>query len=288
MATLWMMPIGARIATFLSLALAACTPTDFGWDAATPPLARYRAAFQAAAGTRFVASLSRDELLRRLHAERVLWLGDHHRSARLHALQNELLAQLQAAGVRLAFALEAIGSQDEPAVARFLRGDDSLVQLGAAMRQRWRGSWLDDPELDPWHYRSLLSFAQKHGIPVRALEPTPRLPLAERDAVIARTVRDLRLLWPDRLLVVHVGQAHLLGEGDLVARAGGAGFVLGGEPPAGLHDARPATAPRGSVWQSDGGAWWFGELLAAPAQRGAADAVDRRAAWPSTSSAATR
>ncbi|MBX3464733.1 MAG: ChaN family lipoprotein [Planctomycetes bacterium] len=283
-----MMPRGAAIATAMLLAAGACAPGEFVWPGREPEaLPGYRASFQAAAGERFTGSLPRAEVLGRLRRERLLWLGDNHHSARLHGLQNELLAQLHAAGIRLAFALEAIGTQDEPQVELFLRGETSLDELRAAMRRRWRGSWLDDLELDRWHYRSLLSFAQRHRLPVHAVEPTPRLPLAERDEVIADAVRTLLDRWPDRLLVVHVGQAHLVGSGDLVARTGRGGFVLGAEPTPALQRNRPAAAERGSLWQSDGGLWWFGELLASPGQDDAG-AGDRRAAWPSTSSAATR
>ena len=285
-----MMPRGAVIATFASLALAACTPGEFAWRDLPPDLDRYLASFRAAAGTTFVASLPRDELLRRLRAERVLWLGDHHPSGDLHALQNELLAALQRSGRALAFALEAIGTRDEDDVDRFLRGEWSLPELRAALRRRWRGSWLDDPELDPWHYRSLLTFAQKHAVPVVALEPTPRLPIEHRDDVIAAAVRRAAARWPERLLVVHVGQAHLRGDGDLVARTGLGGFVLGAVPPPALARAAPARVQRGELWQSDGDLWWFAELLGAPAGDlpPQPTPASLRATWPSTSSAATR
>ncbi len=265
-----MMPRGAPIATLALLALAACSPQEFVWDDIGPAqLQHYRAAFQTAAGRSVVADLSRDELLRHLRQQRILWLGDHHRSRRLHALQRELLDQLQAAGVRLAFALEAIGSQDEPAVQRFLRGAASLRQLRAEMQTRWPGSWLDDDQLDTGHYRALLTFARQHGIPVAALEPTPRLPIEQRDAAIVASVRTASDRWPDRLLVVVVGQLHLVGVGDVVARTGRGGFVLGAEPSPCIAAAATARMPPGALWQSSGGLWWFGELVtgaAAPAQ----------------------
>jgi len=265
-----MMPRGAPIATLGLLAFAACSPQEFAWDdAGEHQLAHYRQSFQDAAGERLVASLPRDALLRRLRRERILWLGDHHRSARLHTLQQTLLADLQATGVRLAFALEAIGTEDEPAVQRFLRGEASLSQLRAEMHARWPGSWLDDTELDAAHYRALLTFARQHGIPVAALEPTPRLPIEQRDAAIVASVRTASDRWPDRLLVVVVGQLHLVGVGDVVARTGRGGFVLGAEPSPCIAAAATARMPPGALWQSSGGLWWFGELVtgaAAPAQ----------------------
>lgn len=281
-----MMPRGALIATFASFAFAACTPAEFVWDDAVPAhLDRYRAAFQAAAGERLVDRMPREQLLRRLRGERILWLGDHHRSLRLHALQRELLAQLAHAGVRLAFALEAVGTDDEPALQRFLDGADSLQELRAHLRRRWHGSWLDDPDVDGPHYGALLTFARDHRFPVAAVEPTPRLAIRRRDAVIAATVRELAVRWPDRLLVVHVGQLHLVGDGDVVARAGQGGLVLGAEPPPALRTVAPADAAPGTLWQSEGGLWWFAELLPPAGQAGD---DERFATWPRMSNDATR
>jgi len=250
-----------RLAVTLVSWLAACSPSQFVWQEADSELQDYSASFHAAAGSQFVASMDRVALLGTLAAERVLWLGDHHRSSRLHALQARLLDELQHGGVRLALALEAVGEQDGPALQRYLRGESTLDELRAQMRSRWSGSWLDDGDLHPAHYQGLLTFARQNGLPVVPLEPTPRLPIAERDAVIAAAVRAAAALHPDRLLVVHVGQAHLLGLGDLVARTGLGGFVLGGEPAASLLAAAPTSPARGSVWRSDGGVWWFTEVF---------------------------
>ena len=250
-----------RLAVTLVSCLAACSPSEFVWQEADSELQDYSASFHAAAGGQLVASMDRVALLGTLATERVLWLGDHHRSVRLHGLQARLLDELQQGGVRLAFALEAVGEQDEPALQRHLRGESTLDQLRAQMRARWSGSWLDDTDLDPAHYRGLLTFARQHSLPVVPLEPTPRLPIAERDNVIAAAVRAAAAAHPDRLLVVHVGQAHLLGLGDLVARAGLGGFVLGGEPAELLRANAPPLPPRGSVWRSDGGVWWFAEVF---------------------------
>lgn len=258
-----MMPRGALIATLASGVLAACAPDEFVWDDVGPArLAEYRSAFLADVGTTFTAALPRNELPQRLAGERILWLGDHHRSRRLHDLQLALLTHLQAHGHRLVFALEAIGSQDEPAVATFLARRTSMAELQAQLRARWPGSWLDDPELDAPHYRALLQFAHDHDLPVAALEPTPRLPIGQRDAAIARVVQELTDRWPDRLLVVHLGQLHLAGVGDVVARTARGGFVVGGEPPPALVAVPDAVAASGLLLQSSGGLWWFGELLA--------------------------
>lgn len=221
----------------------------------------YRQSFATAVGSTFTQSLTRTELLRTMRGTRVLWLGDHHRSARLHGLQLELLQQLHDAGVPLVLALEAIGEQDEGDVAAFLRGDVEMAELRTRLRRRWSGSWLDDRELDPWHYQSLLAFARRARAPVHAIEPTPRLPMAHRDPHIATTVLTIAHEHQGKLVVVVVGQAHLVGDGDLVARTGLPNLAFGGEPPPSLREHAPDARARGTVHASGGGLWWFSELL---------------------------
>ncbi|MEO6595098.1 MAG: ChaN family lipoprotein, partial [Planctomycetota bacterium] len=191
------------LALLLTAGCSTCDPDD----ATTGELASYRAAFVAAAGNRLQDSLAREELVRRLAATRILWLGDQHRSSRLHALQSKLLEDLHSAGIPMALALEAIGEQDEPLVREYFAGARSMEELRTVMRDRWSRSWLDDRDLDPWFYRSLLTFARRYDVPVIALEPTPRRPLVERDEIMAATVRDADAAYQGRLLVVVVGQA---------------------------------------------------------------------------------
>ena len=244
------------------LIAASCSPT-LGDPPAAPSIDRYRTAFRDAAGTQLVAECDRDQLAAQLGSVRVLWLGDNHANSQVHALQSELLTDLQKRGCRMAFVLEAIGSQDEPAVKRFLSSEITLVELRKEVRQRWPASWLDDPELDPWFYRSMLAIARTRQWPVLALEPTPRAPLAERDELMAAAVRDAAAAHSDRLVVVIVGQAHLLGEGDLIQRTGLPSLAIGGEPTAMLRGLAKPASPRGTLLQSDAGIWWFGELLRA-------------------------
>lgn len=252
------------IASLACLLATACAPATFGWPGAgpgaEPDLLRYRAAFVAAAGTRFVEIVPRERVQATILGQRMLWLGDHHASGALHRLQLALLRDLLASGARPVLCLEAIGTADEAAVARFVGGEGTLDQLRATVLARWPGSWLDDLSLDPAFYRALLTLAREHDLPVRALEPTPRLPLGERDAVIAANVRQAANAFPDRLVVVVVGQAHLLGEGALVARTALPGLVLGGEPPAPLAAAKRPRATAGDFLRSDGDLLWFAGL----------------------------
>mgnify|MGYP003624936387 FL=1 len=240
----------------------ACSPTAFAWqDEVAPKLSAYRQSFVDAAGQELVERVSREDLLTRIEAGRMLWLGDHHRHSRLHALQTELLAQLQHRGVRMAFGLEAVGVRDERMIRDFLANRIDLSALRDGMRVRWDGSWLDDRNLDPWFYRSLLEFAKRNRIPVFALEPTPRLPLTTRDTYMAQTVTQACERYSDRLVVVIVGQTHLLGQGDLVNRVQTKGTVVGGMPTRPLMDLAPETAPRGDCWRADSGLLWFGEMF---------------------------
>ena len=174
----------------------------------------------------------------------------------------ELLEDLHGRGVRMVLALEAIGLQDEPHVRRYLSGELTMEALRQQLRARWDGSWLDDRELDPWFYRSLLAFAKNHALPVVALEPTPRLRLAHRDDLLAANIGRALDDNPGRLVVVVVGQAHLVGQGDLIDRIdhiGCHGIAIGGEPPPSLRCS--AAGERGSVQQSEAGLWWFAELF---------------------------
>ncbi|MGK0352106.1 MAG: hypothetical protein ACJAYX_002789, partial [Planctomycetota bacterium] len=67
--------------------------------------------------------------------------------------------------------------------------------------------------------------------------------------------------YADRLMVVIVGQSHLLGQGDLVRRVGLKSTVIGGLPtPTLLAEAPPAVA-RGACWRADSGLLWFGEMF---------------------------
>lgn len=256
------MPIPRRPVILALVTAVACTPARFGWDEATNgDLETYRARFEAAAGDHFDRQWAHPELLEAAKKARVLWLGDFHPSLRLHRLHTALLTELQRDGRPLLLALEAIGDQDETWVAEYLAGSLSLTALAERMRARWAGSWLDDPDLDPWYYRWLLTFARAHAVPVAGLEPTPRPPLATRDPLISARVTELVERHPRHLVVVVLGQAHLLGIGGQLARCQVPQLALGGVPPRGLLAAAPSTPCPGSVHRSPGGLWWFDELL---------------------------
>ena len=243
--------------------LAACTPAKFAWtDDGVAELAAYRQAFASAAGDGFTDAWSRSRLPHELDDVRVLWLGDHHRSTRLHAVHLQLLDELHRAGRPFVLALEAVGSQHDDDLAAFVAGRLSLDDLRTRLLAHWPGSWLDDGELDAAYYRAVLAFAQTHRVPVHGLEPTPRLRLPARDHAIVTTVRALAAADRTRLVVAVVGQSHLVGGGDVVARTGLPALVVGAEPPPALAASAPPLLAPGTLHRSSGGLWWFAEVLA--------------------------
>ena len=224
-------------------------------------LSAYRQSFHDAIGQTLVGTVDRQKLLGQIEQQRTLWLGDHHRHSRLHALQTELLTQIQSRGIPMAFGLECIGVHDEQDVNDFLANKIDLDTLCKRIRTRWTGSWLDDRDLDPWFYRSLLEFAKRHRIAVFALEPTPRLPLPIRDSYIAQTVKKACELHNDKLVVIIVGQTHLVGDGDITRRSGQPGTMIGGLPPHHLLELAPRKQTRGDLWQDDSKMLWFNEMF---------------------------
>jgi hypothetical protein len=255
------MPDRTPFVILASLATAGCFLSQPTWHGGPSSLGAYRQSYVDAVGDEFTASVARAELLAEIAAKKVLWIGDHHRDSRLHGLQSELLVQVLHAGMPLALGLECVGTADQADLDEFVAGDIELKQLEDRMRARWDGSWLDDRSLDPWHYRWLLAFAKNNQLPVFALEPTPRLPLAERDPVIAQSVADAAARWPEHTLVVVVGQTHLLGNGNLAGRTGLDGVLIGAQPTAPLRAASAPRAGRGELLRSNGGVYWFTEML---------------------------
>lgn len=257
--------VAAAIAALLAAATA-CSHLAWEGDARAARLLEYHASFRRALDPRCSGSLDEDALLQLLRRSRVLFLGDHHRDVQLHHLQRRLLQRLHARGLDLALGLEAIGDADQPAVERFLQGRIDLTALRTAVRRRWPGSWLDAADVDADHHRRLLEFARSTGTPVFALEPTPRRPLAERDAHIAASIRAAAARHPTRLLVVCVGETHLLGQGDLIARTDLPAVALGARPLPAVARAA-ADLPPQHEWLRAGPLLYFRALAGEPPPR---------------------
>ncbi len=252
-------PVALSIALCL---LGGCAGMGWEGDPRLDGLQAYKAAFRTALGDSWQPGPSLEQFERDLHKARVLFLGDDHRDHALHRLQRELLERLARRGLRLCFVLEAIGAEDDELVAAHLRGALPEPALRAAIARRWPDSWLDSPQVDAPHYRDLLALAARIGAPVHGLEPAPRLPLRQRDPWIAGRLHDLAARHGNRLLVVVVGQTHLLGQGDLLARAPAPAVALGARPTERLGPV-PAAIP-GPLPRTAGGLLYFRPLTAQP------------------------
>jgi hypothetical protein len=256
----------ATAATALLLSLGSCSSDPLLWQGGptSAHLLAYKDAFAAAVGSACTASLSFRDFAGAARQSRVLWLGDDHRDALLHEQQTELLRRFGSEGLQPVLLLEAIGEGDQDAVARYLQCRIDMSRLRQECRGRWPDSWLDDGDVDAPFYRQLLQDARSRGWPVQALEPTPRLPLQQRDAYIKVSVQRAAAQHPDKLLVVVIGQTHLLGEGDLAARTALPSLVLAATPPVSLlppADALPAAA---MFVRTDRGVLFFASRVGGP------------------------
>jgi len=254
------MPKRAHATMAPCLLLCACGQLGWEGDGRVQNLLEYRASFERSLGD-WDGSLDDPAFAERLRSCRVLWLGDHHQDVGLHRRQRDLLEGLARSGRPCALCLEAIGTEDDPAVAGYLAGAMDLLQLQDVIAERWPESWLDSAGVDAGHYREVLAIAREHRLPVRGLEPCPRLPLRSRDPEIAETVRRTAAAFPERLLVVMIGQTHLLGQGNLIARTGLANVAIGARPP---EELGPCAAPAGAVLlRTASGLLFFRELVPA-------------------------
>lgn len=247
-----------RSAIALAAALASsCANNAFDWQGRSPSqLEEYRQAFQDRAGTRFIAAASREQFLTLAKTKAALFLGDHHRDADVHAEQRALLRDLVGHGARVQLLLEAIAVEDQIRIDDYLRGEMSMERLVAECRARWPEAWIAGGDVDPEHWRGMLRIAKELRIPVHGLEPAPRLPLTERDARIAAQARTIALANEGSLVVVIVGQSHLLGPGRVVERTGLPCTVVGAALPKPLARIE-AMRPDADVARTDQGVWFF-------------------------------
>ncbi len=210
----------------LALALTSCE-TTLSWAGAHPEdpspsgpsyLRSYKESHYRDLGVNFVGKVSRAELIAELRNARVLFLGDHHRDELLHDQMLQLIEELADAGLRPVIGTESIGVQDEDDLRDYFSGSVTMAEFSRRLKHRWNDSWLTLQDMDTMFYRDVIRLARRRDLSVFALEPTPRQPLDRRDQLIADRVREIASLHPGNLVVVIVGHAHLLGQGDLVHR----------------------------------------------------------------------
>jgi uncharacterized iron-regulated protein len=181
----------SRAALFLLLSLAAGVPA-----AAQPrvlglpigdPARRDREApirLDTVTDTRSGEALTPDELAARLDSVRLVVVGEEHTSAEFHRVQLTLLEALARHGRPLLVGLEMFPAREQAALDGWNSGlytEDGFVRLG-----RWYEHWGY-----PWgYYREIFLFAQKHGIPLYALN-------APREVVSAVHKKGLAGLTPE-------------------------------------------------------------------------------------------
>ncbi len=238
--------------------LAACAGPRSAWQDRSPTaLTDYRAAFARNGGTRWVDAAQAEDFIALARSRRVLFLGDHHRDEGLHSQQRELLALLYAAGPTTLL-LEAVGVEDQGPVDDYLDGHIGMETLVATCRARFSGAWIAGGDVDSEHYRGLLRQARGARVRALGLEPVPRLPLLQRDARIAAQTRAVATARPDALVVVVVGQDHLLGPGRLVERVALPCTIVGAKPSEWLWLAMPV-APQPPLLRTERSVWYFSE-----------------------------
>ncbi len=169
-----------------------------------------------------------DDLDQALLEGRLMLVGDVHDDMllheRIHALVERSAQLAKRARARLRVFVEFIGLEDEARVAAWLRSDDELETLRAALRRRWPESWLEGARgIHAAFYRRLLGSARQLDFDLRALEPVPRLALDERDLVMATVLQRARQEAKKTIDLVIVGHAHLLGRDHLVDALGDEG-----------------------------------------------------------------
>ena|GEM_PF-4478443 len=157
-------------------------------------------------------------LQRSVLASGLLLAGDIHDDRALHEGLLDLCDRLAGLLRPLVLHVEFLGVEDEAACRSFLEGRRTLSELRSLIEARWPGSWLEGRGFDGSFYLDLMRFARERGIPVRALEPIPRLPLHLRDEGMARRLRRARQEFPGSLHIAIVGHSHLLGAGHLARR----------------------------------------------------------------------
>ena len=252
-------PSAMLVHAFALLSLGACSLLSAGyWSESSRVLEAYKNAHFRELGSRISTTLDWPQFLSEARQTRVLFLGDHHRDRRLHATYLDLLQRLFDADIEVALGLEAIGQQDEQNLDEYLRGEISLQNFRRQMRRRWPNSWLDNSSIDAEFYVRLLTLARDRSLPTYALEPAPRLPLLQRDPIIARRIGEILDLEPERLLVVVIGHAHLLGKDHLTNRLHQQQILFGARMSEPLkEDLAEQGVMRGDFLRSDAGVLFF-------------------------------
>jgi len=136
---------------------------------------------------------------------RVVYLGERHRLERHHALQAQIIADLAAAGRRLAVGLEQLEANRQPELDRFNAGEVDFDQLAEATD--WAARW---PNYE--QYRPVLHAARKAGTPLVALNARAEtIRQVARGGGVAQLPRELRERLPRDMTLDDEPYERLLG-----------------------------------------------------------------------------
>jgi len=114
--------------------------------------------------------LDREQLVQRMLAARVVYLGEKHDSGRHHAIQRELLEELVARGARPALGLEIFAREQTGLLMSYVtwtpspHGDGDVADADQWLRGKlgWAG---DDRRAETWRlYGALLQSARSHDL----------------------------------------------------------------------------------------------------------------------------
>jgi uncharacterized iron-regulated protein len=144
-------------------------------------------------------------MLSDLSSTRVIYLGESHRLKRHHDLQEAIVRDLGARGVKLALGLEQMESHSQPILDRYNRGEISFEKL--AELTDWEKTWSGYRQ-----YRGIVEAARKAGAPILALN-------AKRDVIrkvarsggVAKLDPETRSLLPGEIVTDDPLYAKLLG-----------------------------------------------------------------------------
>lgn len=107
--------------------------------------------------------LAEDELFAGLTARPIVLLGEEHDNAAHHQWQLGVIEALHALRPDLVLGFEMFGRASQPELDRWIVGElDADAFLRAVC---WNETWGVDPQL----YLPIFTFAQRHGVPMRAL-----------------------------------------------------------------------------------------------------------------------
>lgn len=130
-------------------------------------------------------SVAQTQLLKTIHAARIIYLGETHDHEPDHRAELTILQALYRFNPRLVVAMEMFQRPYQPAIDRYLQGNSSEVDLleGTQFQQRWGYNWS--------FYAPIVRFAKDRGLPVLAINaPTETTRKVARFGLEALTPED--------------------------------------------------------------------------------------------------